>query len=158
MLFSVGDGHAAQGNGEVDITALETSLHGTLQFFVRKDMKLTWPRIETKTHWIQVGFDESLDAAMTNAVRETVDFLATKGLSREEAYRIVQRNAMATWSRLGTTDGRDFLFNLRADPDLAGRVPEALLDAAFDLGLHLKELDAVFMRVFGEPGPPRAAG
>ena len=82
--------------------------------------------------------------------------LTRSGLSREEAYRIVQRNAMETWSRLGTPDGRDFLFNLRADPELAGRVPEAQLDAAFDPGLHLKELDAVFVRVFGEPGPPRA--
>ena len=43
-LFEVGDGHAAQGDGEVDITALETSLTGTLRFIVRKDMKLKWPR------------------------------------------------------------------------------------------------------------------
>jgi adenylosuccinate lyase len=84
--------------------------------------------------------------------------LTRAGLSREEAYRIVQRNAMETWSRLGTPDGHDFRFNLRADPELAGRVPEALLDAAFDPALHLKELNAIFVRVFGEPGPPPAAG
>src|SRR5207249_6671045 len=51
-LFEVGDGHAGQGNGEVDITALETSLIGTFQFDVRKDMKLRWPRAETPTHFI----------------------------------------------------------------------------------------------------------
>ena len=52
-------------------------------------MKLTWPRIETPTHYILVGFDEDLMVAMANAVRETVDFLAsTKGLTREEAYSL----------------------------------------------------------------------
>jgi len=51
-LFEVGDGHAGQGDGEVDITALETSLIGTFQFIVRKDMRLKWPRAETPTHYI----------------------------------------------------------------------------------------------------------
>src|SRR5437773_4153648 len=51
-LFEVGDGHAGQGDGEVDITALETSLIGTFQFVVRKDMHLKWPRAETPTHYI----------------------------------------------------------------------------------------------------------
>jgi acetamidase/formamidase len=51
-LFSVGDGHAAQGHGEVDLNAIETSLRGKFQFTVRKDMKITWPRAETPTHWI----------------------------------------------------------------------------------------------------------
>src|SRR5262249_48300579 len=51
-LFEVGDGHAGQGNGEVDITALETSLVGTFQFNLRKGMKLKAPRGETPTHWI----------------------------------------------------------------------------------------------------------
>jgi acetamidase/formamidase len=54
-LFAVGDGHAGQGNGEVDITALETSLVGTLRFFVRKDLHLRWPRAETPTHFITMG-------------------------------------------------------------------------------------------------------
>ena len=56
-LFEVGDGHAGQGNGEVDITAMETSLVGTFQFIVRKDMQLKWPRGETPTHWIAMGLD-----------------------------------------------------------------------------------------------------
>jgi len=50
-LFLAGDGHAGQGNGEVDITAMETSLIGTFQLIVRKDMHLRWPRAETPTHY-----------------------------------------------------------------------------------------------------------
>jgi acetamidase/formamidase len=88
-LIWTGDSHCLQGNGEVNLTALECSYKEIeLQPIVRKDMKLTWPRIETKTHWIMVGFDEDLNVAMTNAVRETVDFLTTKGLSRDEAYSL----------------------------------------------------------------------
>ncbi len=88
-LFSVGDGHAAQGNGEVDITALETSLHGTLQFVVRKDMKLKWPRAETPTHFIVMGLDRDLTLATKIAVREAIDFLTKeKNLSPDDAYML----------------------------------------------------------------------
>jgi len=88
-LFEVGDGHAGQGNGEVDITAMETSLIGTFQFVVRKDMKLKWPRGETPTHWIAMGLDPDLTQALILAVREAIDFLVTeKHLSREEAYAL----------------------------------------------------------------------
>jgi len=62
-LFEVGDGHAGQGNGEVDITALETSLVGTFQFVVRKDMHLKWPRGETPTDYIAMGLSEDLTEA-----------------------------------------------------------------------------------------------
>src|SRR5215471_5755928 len=73
-LIWTGDSHCAQGNGEVNLTALECSYESIeIQPIVRKDMKLTWPRIETKTHWITVGFDEDLGKAMTNAVAEVVD-------------------------------------------------------------------------------------
>jgi adenylosuccinate lyase len=82
--------------------------------------------------------------------------LARAGVSREDAYRIVQRNAMATWTALGTPAGRSFRDNLDADPEVAGRIPAASLDAAMDPRLHLRQLDAVFLRVFGESGP--AAG
>ena len=61
-LFEVGDGHAGQGDGEVDITALETSLLGTFQLIVRKDMHLRWPRAETPTHYITMGLNEDLNA------------------------------------------------------------------------------------------------
>jgi acetamidase/formamidase len=89
-LFEIGDGHAGQGNGEVDITALETSLVGTLEFHVIKGTKQTYPRAETPTHYIAMGFDDDLAVATRKAVREMVDFLAaTKGLSRDEAYMLV---------------------------------------------------------------------
>ncbi len=79
--------------------------------------------------------------------------LTRAGLSREDAYAVVQRNAMATWTRLGEPDGRDFRANLDADPEIAGRVPAAVLDAAMDTGMHLRELDRIYLRVFGEAGP-----
>jgi acetamidase/formamidase len=88
-LFEVGDGHAGQGNGEVDITAMETSLSGTFQFIVRKDMHLKWPRGETPTHWIAMGLDPDLNLATIHATREAIDFLVSeKGLSREDAYAL----------------------------------------------------------------------
>jgi acetamidase/formamidase len=88
-LFAVGDGHAAQGNGEIDITALETSLQGKLQFVVRKDMKLRWPRAETPTHHIVMGLDRDLTKAMKIAAREAIAFLTTeKGLSADDAYML----------------------------------------------------------------------
>jgi len=88
-LFEIGDGHAGQGNGEVDITALETSLTGTLQFIVRKDTKVTYPRAETPTHYISMGFDDDLSEATRIAVRQMIDFLvAEKHLSRDDAYML----------------------------------------------------------------------
>jgi acetamidase/formamidase len=90
-LFSVGDAHAAQGQGEVDLTAIETGLRGRFQFVVRKDLKIaTWPRAETPTHWIVMGLNPSLEEAMKIAVRETIGFITERfpKLSREEAYMI----------------------------------------------------------------------
>jgi acetamidase/formamidase len=88
-LFEVGDGHAGMGNGEVDITAMETSLTGVFQFVLRKDMHLKWPRGETPTHWITMGIDEDLTKATRICVVETLDFLMTeKHLTREEAYAL----------------------------------------------------------------------
>jgi acetamidase/formamidase len=89
-LFSAGDAHAAQGHGEVDLTAIETGLRGKFQFIVRKDMKLTWPRAETPTHWIVMGLHPDLDEGMKIAVRETIDLITKRfpHLTREEAYMI----------------------------------------------------------------------
>jgi acetamidase/formamidase len=89
-LFSAGDAHAAQGHGEVDLTAIETGLRGKFQFIVRKDMKLVWPRAETPTHWIVMGLHPNLEEAMKMAVRETIDFITKRfpHLTREEAYMI----------------------------------------------------------------------
>jgi acetamidase/formamidase len=86
-LFSVGDGHAGQGDGEVCVTALETSLRGTFQFLVHKDMRLRWPRAETPTHYLTMGFNENLEEATRIAVGEMLDLLVTeKHLARDEAY------------------------------------------------------------------------
>jgi acetamidase/formamidase len=88
-LFAVGDGHAAQGNGEICITAIETSLRGTFQFLVRKDMKLRWPRAETPTHYIVMGLDRDLTKATKLAAREAIDFLVSNtDLSPDEAYML----------------------------------------------------------------------
>ncbi|HZS47032.1 MAG TPA: acetamidase/formamidase family protein [Blastocatellia bacterium] len=88
-LFQVGDGHAGQGNGEVDITAMETSLTGTFQFIVRKDIKMSYPRGETPTHYISMGFDKDLVQATKKAVREMIDFLVNeKHLTKDDAYML----------------------------------------------------------------------
>ena len=88
-LFEAGDGHAGQGNGEVDITALETYLTGTFRFVVHKDQHLIWPRAETPDFYISMGFSKDLHEATEHAVREMIDFLVTeKHLSRDEAYML----------------------------------------------------------------------
>ncbi len=88
-LFEVGDGHAAQGDGEVDQTAIETSLDGRLQFFLHKGKQLAWPRAETPTHFITMGMDPDLTAATRIAVQEMVDFLMeTRDLERGAAYAL----------------------------------------------------------------------
>lgn len=88
-LFQVGDGHAAQGDGEVDQTGLETSLVGEFRFVVRKDLKLEWPRAETPTHYIAMGIDADLNKAVRLAVEEAVTFLmAERKLSRADAYML----------------------------------------------------------------------
>jgi adenylosuccinate lyase len=75
--------------------------------------------------------------------------LTKAGILREDAYRIVQSSAMATWTLLGTPEGKTFRENLDADPDVAGRVAPAVLDAAMDPALHLRGVDRIFERVFG---------
>ena len=89
-LFEIGDGHAAQGDGEVDQTAIETSLRGQLQLTVRKDLKLTWPRAETATDYISMGTDPDLAVATRTAIQEMIDFVAAqRGLSKHQAYQLV---------------------------------------------------------------------
>jgi acetamidase/formamidase len=87
-LLEIGDGHAAQGDGEVDQTAIETNLRGRVQVVVRKDMKLEWPRAETPTHWITMGTDTSLVVATKTAIREMVKLLEQKkSLTEAQAYQ-----------------------------------------------------------------------
>jgi len=89
-LFEIGDGHAAQGDGEADQTAIETSLRGRLELTVRKDLKLNWPRAETSTDFICMATDPDLAKATGMAIQEMVDFLAaTRGLTKHEAYQLV---------------------------------------------------------------------
>ena len=76
--------------------------------------------------------------------------LTRAGISREDAYAIVQRNAMATWQKLGTAEGRSFRDNLLADPEVARSVSAAELDAAMDARMHLTAVDRIFARVFGQ--------
>jgi acetamidase/formamidase len=105
-LVWTGDSHAMQSNGEIDITALETSYESiTLQFIVRKDLRaegvmdktkrkgasaFTWPIIENATHWMIVGLNVDLFEAMKLASRNAIDFLVrTQGLSPEESYQFL---------------------------------------------------------------------
>jgi acetamidase/formamidase len=89
-LFQVGDGHAAQGNGEVDITALETSLVGRFQFILHKGQASAYPRAETPDAYIAMGFDDDLSNATRKAVRNMIDFLvAAKGMTRDDAYMLI---------------------------------------------------------------------
>jgi acetamidase/formamidase len=86
-LFSIGDGHAAQGDGEVNVTAIETSMNGRIQLTVRKDLQLNAPIAETATDIITMGFGETLDAALEQALNNMIDFLVRlTNISPEDAY------------------------------------------------------------------------
>jgi acetamidase/formamidase len=88
-LFSIGDGHGVQGDGEVCITAVETALTGRFRLSVRKDMELTVPRAESPTHYITMGFDEDLDDAVRQALRDMIRWIGElKGLSKTDAYTL----------------------------------------------------------------------
>lgn len=93
-LFSAGDGHGVQGDGEVNLTALETSLSGTFKFTLHKNMKLNNPRAETATHWITHGFDQDLDDAAKEALRDMIRLITAKtGLKPEDAYMLCSLQA-----------------------------------------------------------------
>ena len=88
-LFSVGDGHGVQGDGEVCITAVETGLTGTFRLTVRDDMRLEWPMAETPTHLMTMAFDPDLDDAVVIALRDMIKLICGRtGLSREDAYTL----------------------------------------------------------------------
>src|SRR5258705_252406 len=99
-LFEAGDGHANQGNGEVDITALETQLTGTFQFIVHKaqpagnTQRLIWPSAETPSHYIAMGFDEDLKIATQIAIRNMITFLSEQNphiphITPDDAYALL---------------------------------------------------------------------
>ncbi len=86
-LLSIGDGHAAQGDGEVSGTAIETSLAGTVQVLLHKRAGRRWPWAETPTHYVSMGLHPDLDEAARVATREMVDFLVReKAMDRDDAY------------------------------------------------------------------------
>jgi acetamidase/formamidase len=119
-LFKIGDGHAAQGDGEVNQTAIETSLRGRVQLIVRKDMTLTWPRAETATDYITMATDPDLVVATRAAIQEMVDFLvATRGLTTHQAYQLTS---------------------------IAGNVAVTQLVDLPNLGVHVKMPKAIFTK------------
>jgi acetamidase/formamidase len=88
-LFSCGDGHGAQGDGEVCVNAVETGLIGTFELIVRDDMTLEWPMAETPTHFITMGFDPDLDDCVVIALRNMIKLICRRtNLSREDAYTL----------------------------------------------------------------------
>ncbi len=89
-LFSAGDAHAVQGDGEVNTSAVETAMReAQLQFVLRKDLKLQLPMAETPTHWIAMGFHQDLDEAARIALRQAIAWLVqSRGLGREDAYSL----------------------------------------------------------------------
>ena len=88
-LFSVGDGHGVQGDGEVCITALETALSGTFELILRKDLHLDMPRAETPSHHITLGLDEDLDDAAKQALRQMIKLLGELAdIAPEDAYML----------------------------------------------------------------------
>jgi acetamidase/formamidase len=124
-LFEIGDGHAAQGDGEVDQTAIETSLRGRLQLKVRKDLKLNWPRAETATDFISMATDPDLTVATKAAIQEMVEFLVSeKKLTRHQAYQLVS---------------------------IAGHVVVTQLVDKPNLGVHVKLPKGIFVGNFAKP-------
>jgi acetamidase/formamidase len=88
-LFSVGDGHGVQGDGEVCVTAIETGLIGTFELIARPDLSLAWPYAETPTHVMTMAFDPDLDDCVVIALRQMVDLVSQRvGISKQEAYAL----------------------------------------------------------------------
>ena len=89
-LFSVGDGHAIQGDGESNISALETCLNGKLKLTVRKDLRILWPMAETHDHIISMGFHENLFEASKMAIRNMILYMIQSlGLDQDDAYSLI---------------------------------------------------------------------
>jgi len=88
-LFTCGDGHGAQGDGEVNVNAIETSLRGTFQLTVRKDIRLKYPRAETQEFFITMGMDPDLDQCAVMALRDMLDLITAKTtLTPQDAYAL----------------------------------------------------------------------
>ncbi|MCG2639998.1 MULTISPECIES: acetamidase/formamidase family protein [Bradyrhizobium] len=88
-MFSCGDGHGVQGDGEVCVTAIETALSGLFRLTLRKDLRFSYPRAETPTHYMTMAMDPDLDQCAIRALRDMIALLGeTRNLSREDAYTL----------------------------------------------------------------------
>ncbi|HAD27781.1 MAG TPA: amidase [Rhodobacteraceae bacterium] len=88
-MFSCGDGHAAQGDGEVCVTAIETALEGTFQLVIRNDFPIQFPRAKTPTHLITMGMHENLERCVEMALKDMITWIVDcAGLSRDDAYML----------------------------------------------------------------------
>lgn len=88
-LFSCGDGHGAQGDGEVCVTAIETAVQGRFRLTVRRDLDLTYPQAETQTHYITMGMHADLDRCVEMALRDMIGLVQLRaGITRAEAYML----------------------------------------------------------------------
>ncbi|WP_226023917.1 acetamidase/formamidase family protein [Halomicrobium salinisoli] len=121
-LFFTGDGHALQGNGEVDLTALETSLTPTFRFTVHKNAEqMDWPVAETDEDVRVMGIDEDLDEAMEHALREAISLLVhQKGMTPSEAYRLCSLAADFNLSQI-----------VDINKGIHGKIPKAVFEDGF---------------------------
>ena len=88
-LFSCGDGHGVQGDGEVCVTAIETALRGRFRLTLRKDLRFDYPRAETADHYMTMAMEPDLDQCVVRALRDMIVLLGEKrNLSREDAYTL----------------------------------------------------------------------
>jgi acetamidase/formamidase len=88
-LFSAGDGHGAQGDGEVCVTAIETALTGRFRLTLRRDLDVSYPCAETPTHLITMGMDPDLDVCVQMALRDMIASVSARaGITREQAYML----------------------------------------------------------------------
>jgi acetamidase/formamidase len=128
-LFSVGDGHGVQGDGEVCLTALETALRGTFTLVLRKDMRLPLPRAETATHHITMAFDPDLDNAARTALRQMIALVRERtGLEADEAYMLCSLAADLRVTQL--VDGNKGIHAMLAKSALPAHLAEASLGPA----------------------------
>jgi acetamidase/formamidase len=104
-LFSIGDPHVSQGDGEISGTAIEASLNVLMQIVLRRDFSLPGPLLETPKYWMAHGFDEDLNVATRNAALDMIGLLTEHiGLSRPDAYSLM--SVAADFAVTQVVDGR----------------------------------------------------
>jgi acetamidase/formamidase len=141
-LLWASDGHAAQGNGEINLTAIETAFKEfNITVDVIKGRPLEWPRIETPTHWLTVGYDEDLNKALDILKVETAKFIAEqRGVSAADAQRIMQQTWDCRIAEVVNIVRGTYCFNPK---DAAARAPDELptQETATDYVAHGRNAD-----------------